>query len=188
MKYSITNNVLEVKQCEECSDLSHFNANYHIDANDPQLSNRIVKWKRYEYFDYTPITDSTETSRKIYLVEIDISLTYFMNLFRDQIYDYIKHSHSARRQELQLKQSWDVFRKGTILSIVDFAENYTFTLQKEIHSEFYHSDQVSILVHIMYRHAELDVNGFDSNENNHEVIKEYHFYISDDRTHDTCFV
>ena len=40
----------------------------------------------------------------------------------------------------------------------------------------------------MYRHAELDVNGFDSNENNHEVIKEYHFYISDDRTHDTCFV
>ena len=40
----------------------------------------------------------------------------------------------------------------------------------------------------MYRHAELDVDGFDSNENNREVIKEYHFYISDDRTHDTCFV
>ena len=40
----------------------------------------------------------------------------------------------------------------------------------------------------MYRHVELDVNGFDSNENNFQVIKEYHFYISDDRTHDTCFV
>ena len=60
--------------------------------------------------------------------------------------------------------------------------------KKEIQSEYYHSDHVSILVHIMYRHAELDVNGFDSNENNHEVIKEYHFYISDDCTHDTCFV
>ena len=40
----------------------------------------------------------------------------------------------------------------------------------------------------MYRHVELDVDGFDRNENNCEVIKEYHFYISDDRTHDTCFV
>ena len=40
----------------------------------------------------------------------------------------------------------------------------------------------------MYRHAELDVNGFDNNENNFEVIKEYHFSINDDRTHDTCFV
>ena len=40
----------------------------------------------------------------------------------------------------------------------------------------------------MYRRAEIDVYGFDSNENNHEVIKEYHFYISDDCTHDTCFV
>ena len=38
----------------------------------------------------------------------------------------------------------------------------------------------------MYRHVEVDVDGFDSNENNHEVIEEYHFYISDDRTHDTC--
>ena len=111
-----------------------------------------------------------------------------MNLFRDQIYKYIKHSHSARGKDLQFKKSRDVFGKGAILSIVNFAENYTFTLQKEIQSEYCHSDKVSILVHIMYRHAELDVDGFDSNENNREVIKEYHFYISDDRTHDTCFV
>ena len=62
------------------------------------------------------------------------------------------------------------FEKGTILSIIDFSENYTSTPQKEI-PEYYHSDQVSILVHIMYRHAEFDVDGFDSNENNHEVIK-----------------
>ena len=77
---------------------------------------------------------------------------------------------------------------GTILSVVDFAENYMFSPQKEIQSEYYHSDQVSIFVHILYRHAELAIYGFDSDENNREVIKEYHFYISDDRTHDTCFV
>ena len=51
IKYSIRNNVLEVKKCEECLDLALFNSNYHIDANDPQLSNCIVKWKRYDYVD-----------------------------------------------------------------------------------------------------------------------------------------
>jgi len=43
-------------------------------------------------------------------------------------------------------------------------------------------------VHIFYRHAELHVDGSNNDENNCEVIKEYHFYISDDHTHDTCFV
>ena len=42
-------------------------------------------------------------------------------------------------------------------------------------------------MHILYRHTELDIDGFDSNENNHEVIKEYHFYIIDDQIHDTFF-
>ena len=153
IKYSIRNNALGVKKYEECSDLALFNANYHIDANDPQLSNRIMKYKKYDYVDYTHVRDSTTTSRNINLVESDISLTDFINLFRNQIYKYIKHSHSARWHELQFKKSRDVFGKGTILSIVNFAENFTFTPQKEIHSKYYHSNQVSIPIHIMYRHA-----------------------------------
>ena len=39
----------------------------------------------------------------------------------------------------------------------------------------------------MYNHADLDVDGFDNNETNHEVTKEYHFYITDGHTNDTCF-
>ena len=81
-----------------------------------------------------------------------------------------------------------MFPKGTILLVVDFIENYKFIPQKEIQCEYYHLDQVSIFVHILYRHAELAIDGFDSDENNHEVIKEYHFYISDDRTHENFFV
>ena len=49
-------------------------------------------------------------------------------------------------------------------------------------------NQVSIFVHILYRYEELAIHGFDRDENNREVIKEYHVYMSDDRTHDTCFV
>ena len=76
----------------------------------------------------------------------------------------------------------------TILSIVDFAKNYTFVPQNEIHSEYYHSDQVSMLFHILYRHAKQNVYHIESTNENRHVIKEYHFYINDDRKHDTHFI
>ena len=72
--------------------------------------------------------------------------------------------------------------------MVDFAENYTSVAQKEIQSEHYHYDQVSIFVHVLYRHSQQDADGIESTCDNQDVIKEYHFYINDDRTHDTHFV
>jgi hypothetical protein len=38
------------------------------------------------------------------------------------------------------------------------------------------------MVHIKYRY------GTDSNEKNRAILKEYHFYISDDRCHDLVYV
>ena len=43
--------------------------------------------------------------------------------------------------------------RGDYFFVVDFAENYTFEAQKEIQSEYYHFDQVSIFIHVLYRHA-----------------------------------
>ena len=103
-------------------------------------------------------------------------------------YKYTKHSHRAWWQDLQFKHSHEIFPAETILFVVDFVENYTFTAQKDIQSEYYHSDQASIFVHVLYRHSQQDVDGIESICDNRNVIKEYHFYISDDRTHDTHFV
>lgn len=47
---------------------------------------------------------------------------------------------------------------------------------------YYHSTQVSIFVHIAFMHAD------DSTEEDRKVVREYHFYISDDRTHLSEFV
>jgi hypothetical protein len=66
--------------------------------------------------------------------------------------------------------------------VVDFAENYTLQLQNEIQSQYYHSEKVNIMVHITYRH------GPNSNEENIVILKEYHFYISDDWCHDLSYV
>ena len=42
-----------------------------------------------------------------------------------------------------------------------------------------------MLVHILYRHAKQNVDHIESTSENQHIIKEYHFYISDARTHDT---
>ena len=89
---------------------------------------------------------------------------------------------------MQFKKSREFFPAETIFLVVDFAENYTFVPQQEIQSEYYHSDQVSMLIHILYRHVEQNVDHIESTSENQHVIKKYQFYNSDDRTHDTYFV
>lgn len=49
-------------------------------------------------------------------------------------------------------------------------------------------EQVAILVHISYRHAEASVDGIASTDEERVIIREYHFYISDDRSHSAFFV
>ena len=53
---------------------------------------------------------------------------------------HVNHVHVARWQDEQFRVCKDTFPIGTILSVVDFAENYTLQPQKEIQSQYYHSD------------------------------------------------
>ena len=85
-------------------------------------------------------------------------------------------------QDEQFKICRDTSPHGTIFSVVDFAENDTLQPQNEIRSQYYHLDQVSIMDHITYR------DGPDSIEEKQVILKENHFYISDDQSHDFCYV
>ena len=85
-------------------------------------------------------------------------------------------------QDEQFRICRDTLPLRTILSVVDFAENYTLQPQNEIQSQYYHTKQVSIMVHITYRH------GPDSTKEKRVIVKESHFYISDDRTHEIYYV
>jgi hypothetical protein len=176
------------KKCDCCGNLSLFHSKYHIDMNDQSFSNITVNWKRYEYISNTAPHSSNAISKMIDLKVDIIYVIVFLKKFEEEIYKYTKHSHRARWQDLQFKQSREAFPLGTILFVVDFAENYTFVAQKEIHSEYYHSDQVTIFVHVLYRHAQHSVDNIENTNGNQHVIKEYDFYISDDRAHDTHYV
>ena len=139
------------KHCHGCGNIVLFDNKYPIN-NDQTLSNVTIDWRRYEYNNYS--TSSIDAhSKRIELQEDQICVTYFIKKFESEIYKYTKHSHRARWQDLQFKHSREIFPTGTILSVVDFAENYTFATQKEIQSEYYHAEQVSIFVHVLYRHS-----------------------------------
>ena len=76
----------------------------------------------------------------------------------------------------------ETFSIGTIILVVDFAENYTLQPQNETQSQYNNSIHITIFVHITYRHAPYSM------KDNQKIIREYHFYMSDDRSHSHKFV
>ena len=90
--------------------------------------------------------------------------------------------HVARWQDENFRICIDTIPIGIVLSVVDFSNSYPLQPQNEIQSQYYHSEKVSIMIHITYRH------GSNSNEQNIVILKEYHFYISDDQCHGLAYM
>ena len=68
-----------------------------------------------------------------------------------------------------------------IVSHIDFAENYEFQIQNEVQSMYYMSEYVSLLVHITLQKI-------SDGEGELVTKKHTHYYISDDKKHDSLFV
>ena len=67
---------------------------------------------------------------------------------------------------------------------IDFAEIYFFQAQNEIQNMYWQNRQVTIMVHICYRKNPL----FIVNGDELKVLKDVHFYISDNKEHDALFI
>ena len=77
MNYFTKRNVLVVKKCNDCGNLTKFQNKYRIDINDQSLSNIKVKWKRYEYIHTSIGSSSTISAKRIYLQEEEIFMINF---------------------------------------------------------------------------------------------------------------
>ena len=119
-----------VKKCDRCGNISLFHSKYPIDMNDQSFSNITINWQRYEYINTTTPLSSNVISKGIDLKVDKICVLEFLKKFEEESYKYIKNSHRAQWQDLQFKQSREVFPPETILSVVDFVENYTFIAKK----------------------------------------------------------
>ena len=101
----------------------------------------------------------------VYFFSHQVQVCEFILEFCGKIQWYIQHVDIARWQDEKFRKCWDTFPLETILSMGDFADNYTLQPQNEIQSQYYHSEQVSIMVHITYRH------GLDRNEEKRVILK-----------------
>ena len=88
------------------------------------------------------------------LVAKEISVASFISDFKTNLfYKYARHSHRSQWLDQQFRVCKETFPIGTIISVVDFAENYTLQPQNETQSQYYNSIQIAIFIHITYRHA-----------------------------------
>jgi hypothetical protein len=91
----------------------------------------------------------------------------------------------AHWQDAEFKSSLSKLKVGEIMSLIDFAENYSFKGQDEVQSQHWYNFQLSILVHIMYSvNPDYDA----TNQDSKRLITTYYYYISDDKKHDSLFV
>ena len=81
-----------------------------------------------------------ETKRLEY-VEEELPIVTFMDKFKNLIQLYIRHAFFAKWQAQQFQTLRDNFSLGMIVSVVDFAENYSFVHQKIIQSDYFFSSR-----------------------------------------------
>ena len=102
-----------------------------------------------------------------------------------KICHFVYHQHQEKWQEAAYKSSLNLLHPGEVLSLIDFAENYSFKGQDEVQSQHWFNFQLTILVHITYT-MNLHYNPLDLLSKRLNI--EYSYYISDDRKHDSLFV
>ena len=143
---------------------------------------REVEWRRFAYEE--TLSKKGKVLKKLNLVYKKTTADVFFDYLKPKLQAFVTHNFVARWEDAQFKKSIRSFPKDTVVSVVDFAENYKFEIQNEVQSMHWHSYQVSILVHITFRHnPDLDPYNEDT-----FILTEYHFYITDDKHHDSEFV
>ena len=82
-------------------------------------------------------SSSTFARKGINFLDDDIPISEIMGKFQNHIYKFIKHAQvRSKWKAYEFKNSLEVFEPGTILSVIDFDDNYTFVPQGEIQSEW----------------------------------------------------
>ena len=123
------NDCLNAK-CSQCGGLSKFVQCFH-EGSKHEFGKKLVEKKRYEIVKYT-LQSGGEGSR-CELVSKECSVADFISDFKDNLfYKYARHSHRSQWLDQQFRVCKDSFPIGTIISVVDFVENYTLQPQNEV--------------------------------------------------------
>jgi len=141
-----------------------------------------VFWKRFEM--KTIVTSQREEKQKSHLAYKSTTSDKFIDYLKLKLQFFVQHDFVARWQDQQFKKSLENIPIDEIISVIDFAENYSFEIQNEVQSMHWQNFQVSIHVQICWTQ---NPNPDPTNPNTNALMK-YHFYISNDKKHNSYFV
>lgn len=82
-----------------------------------------------------------------------IDRSEFLEYLTLKIPEFVRHDFTYWWEDAQFRKSLQVFPVGTILSIIDYAENYMMSPQDAIQSDHWTNTIMTILVHIVYFHG-----------------------------------
>ena len=122
----------------------------------------MVPWKRYD--DVSVPDKSGEQQRQIALVTKETPATKLCSYFRQLLKDYPYHSFKGKWQKEQFDNLLDNLYPDNSICVHDFSENYTYSSQDEIQSEYFDPNKMSMHVSIVYRHASLQIDRKESTE------------------------
>ena len=148
-------------------------------ANEKEL-----EWRKFEMV----IAGKTKTGDPKKVIRLEYKRTsarVFLQFAASKIPQFIIHQHTARWQDVQYKACLANLQPGEVMSLIDFAENYSFKGQDEIQSQHWYNFQLTILVHITYS-VNPSFNVLDPKSK--RLKTDYFYYISDDKIHDSLFV
>jgi hypothetical protein len=144
---------------------------------------QLLPWKSIGY----EIIGQGEDGREKKSPKVMYNETALMEFFRylkPKLKAFIRHKYFTQWQNQQFQEDLEELPDDTVLSCIDFSENYSMKVQDEIQSMHRRSTQISLLVMITYR-----VNpAFDSSIHESRLLKDVHYFVSDDTSHDTMYV
>jgi hypothetical protein len=136
----------------------------------------LVKWKCFEYYEVGVDKRTGKPKKRLKEAFRDTPVEEFLSYMGKTVSTFITHNFRARWQDEQCHLMMKNVPEGVLVSHIDFAENYSFAIQNEVQSLYYFNTSITILVHItMWKEGET-------------IMKQTHFYISDDKDHDSAYV
>ena len=116
-----------------------------------------------------------QSTDKMDLIQQTLDIDDFIKLTVKSIDNLISHSFTAKCQGRYWKGRRDTLEKDRVMVLGDFAENYTFVVQKEVQS--YHWNKSYFTLHTMIIYFKRE----------NELLHQPFCFLSDDLEHDTSF-
>jgi hypothetical protein len=146
-------------------------------------SKKLIFWKstRYEVVGFTKGGKEKKASKMEYNETPPHDLIQYLKLC---LKEFVFHNYVACWQDVRCKEVLNFVFDDMVNSCIDFSKNYTTKVHNEIQNMHWHNFQMTILVDITYRPNP----NYDPIDPNSQVLKEVHYYVSDDNNHDTFFI